>query len=207
MGTYQDLYKSLKNDPEALQEAIEGAVKINRAVVLEDLFRQAQVYMTWGYLLALADTDAKRLKLNMEEDVLPKARIGAVIELKAAGEKITIASKDDIAKQDPSYKQVQTMLITAQQRAAIYRKVVDALDHKRDMLQSLNSRQKVEIGSVPQEDNSWMGERPQDPESGRTITQVPLAPKNHEDEDVESQVANLAKTYRSKRRTKRNESE
>lgn len=220
MGSYQDLYKRLKDDPEALQREIEDVVRVNRESILTDMLRQAQVYMTWGYLHALAETDARRLKLNMEEDVLPAARVKAIAILEEQKRKATVQAKDDIARNDPSYKQIQGMVILANERVTIFRRVVEALGHKRDMLQSLNSRQKVELTALPEDSlpGGWHKTGPssycsgplnptEDNETcphteGRVLDahqEGHLTP-NHE--NVEAECADLARKYRDLRKKK-----
>lgn len=202
MGTYQDLYNRLKDDPEALQVEIEDTVRLSRDLILTDILTQAQRYMTWSYLHALAETDARRLKLNMEEDVLPAARLKAIVVLKEAGEKVTVQSKDDIARSDPSYKQVQVMHNAATQRAMIFRRVVEALGHKRDMIQSLNSRQKVELSALPEDESIWQHKYGTDNEaSSDQVDRIVDVSTNHG--TVEEEIADLAKTYRSERRERR----
>lgn len=201
MPTYQQIYDGLKESPENLQAAIEDAVRIDRQAVLHDLMRQAQVFSTWGYLLALAETEAKRAKLSMEEDALPAARVNAAKLLKEREEKVTVKAKDDLAIQDMAYRAAQAIYITASERVSIYKRVLEALSQKRDMMQSLNSRAKVELGSLPQEDFGWMGETP-DLEA-RAEIDASRQP-NTEPQNVDTEVATLAKKWRSKRRELRN---
>ena len=208
MATYQELYDELKDDPVALQAAIEEAVRIDQQAMLFDLLRQAQVFATWGFLLALADTEAKRLRLRMEEEVLPAARQQAEAVLKEQDRKATVQAKDDLARQDKNYKAAQHAFLLANERASVFKRVVEALSHKRDMLQSLNSRAKVELGALPQEDFSWMGEDPHDHKahdhrrSDYRLEPEPQ-PSYNDPQEVDSQVADLAKKWRTARREKR----
>lgn len=201
MATYQELYDGLKDNPVRLQEAIEGAVRIDQQAMLHDLMRQAQVFATWGYLLALAETEAKRLRLRMEEDVLPAARLQAEDVLKEQEKKATVQAKDDMARQDPRYKEVQQKFLAANERAQIFKRVVEALGHKRDMLQSLNSRAKVELGALPNEDFSWMGQDKEHFELSNTDAVIPAA--STDPQQVESEIADLAQKWRTQRREKR----
>ena len=155
MATYEELYESLKRDPGMLQHEIARAVRIDRDRLHTDMLHHATVYMTWGYLEALAHRDAKKAKAHLEEELLPQARIKAELELKKVGRKATVRAIDDVAHSDPTYLIARNAMLDAQAFASVLKRVVEALSHRKDMLQSLNSRQKVELDSLPADHNPF----------------------------------------------------
>ncbi len=214
MGSYQQQYNELKKDPEALQARIEEAVVMNREAIHTDLLRQAQIFMSWAYMHALAERDAKRLKLNLEEDVLVSARRKAETQLLGEDKRPTIEAKNDIARSDPSYKVAQKVYIQAETLALVLKRVLEALTHKRDMLQSLNSRQKVELSALPEDDAVWQQKYQRNNETVQSARDR-MADEFHQvrlnndftatHETVETECADLARQYRSMRREKRTE--
>ncbi len=149
MGSYDEIYDRLKNDPAALQRGIAEVVRVSDDDVLTSMLRQAQTFMEWAYLQVRAEMDAKRARLYLEETILPLCRVKAEAHLKDAGERATVEKKHDLAVNEEDYKLAQQHYLVAQERALVLKRVVDALFQKKDMLQSLNSRQRVELDALP----------------------------------------------------------
>lgn len=149
MPSYDQLYDEIKNNPALLQQRIADSVRVSSEDVLTSMLRQAQVFMEWAYLASRAEMDAKKARLYLEEEIEPKLREEAEGILKANGERATVERKRDVVVQHPDYKTSKQHWLVAQERALVLKRVVDALFQKKDMLQSLNSRQKVEFEALP----------------------------------------------------------
>lgn len=166
MASYTEIYDSLKNDPDKLQRDIAEAVRVSQDDVLTSMMRQAQLFMEWGYLQVLAEMDAKKARIQWEEVELPQCKAIAETRLKEAGEKFTVDRKLDMARQMPDYLTAYEHYLVALERSMIFAKVVDALRQKKDMIQSLNSRQRVELGAIQHErvpgGNSFLHDEPAD---------------------------------------------
>ncbi len=210
---YYALYEELKKNPALLQAKITEAVKTDHEDVLQDMLRQASTYMKWGYVQVLAEQEAKKLKFHLDEEVMPVARAKAEKIILDSGQKATVQRTNDLAASDPNYTMTRNVLIEAQTLAAILKKVCESLAHKRDMLQSLNSRQKIELAAIPDESVPpiiWSSTTVRSGEQKVTHKQAKQERKpiggtdpdeiNHE---VEGEVAKLAKNYRTLRRRKR----
>ena len=143
MASYDEIYERLKNDPAAMQQEIAQIVRVSDDDVLSSMMRQASVFMEWAYLQVRAEIDAKKARIYLEETILPLCRVKAEAYLKAEGERATVEKKNDLAKNEEDYRIAQNHYLVAQERALVLKRVVDALFQKKDMLQSLNSRQRV----------------------------------------------------------------
>lgn len=168
MGSYDELYDSLKNDPDALQREIASVVRVSDDDVLTSMLRQAQTFMEWAYLQVRAEMDAKKARLYLEEEMEPECRDRAEASLKEEGTRATKDRMQDIVVRMADYKTAQQHYLVAQERALVLKRVVDALFQKKDMLQSLNSRQRVELDALPHDrtpPSSWSPGLPDGPVS------------------------------------------
>lgn len=145
MGSYEDLYRTLCDDHDALQEAIRDAVSIDRSNLTDECFRQSELHATWGVLSALAASEAKSLEFLANERVLPKLRL----EAKATG-KVTDQAAKDTALASASYHEAYEAYLDAQKRADILKKVEFALNDKSEMLRILTFRERNELRTSPQ---------------------------------------------------------
>lgn len=151
--TYKQLYKRLIADDELLQLEIAKAMHLNPNNLLQSAFMQPSLYMTWCYMSSLANADMEKAKYNLNEVILPKlrakAREAASHELeeedgRTKKKKITIQETNDWAQRQPEYLEAAEEFRHLEMLADIFRKVEFALSQKRDMVQSINSRQRRE---------------------------------------------------------------
>lgn len=158
MSSYRELYAQLTRDPLRLEQQIRAAVTMAQHDILGDIMRQSQIFMEWSYLHILAESDAKRAKVYWQEHVTAQCREQAEIVLPNEGRKATRDSIAERAAQMPEYKRAQTAYFEAEELASVLKAVVDSLKQKKDMIQSINSRQKVELGDYK---SDWIPPTPQ----------------------------------------------
>jgi len=148
VSTYEQLYAEIRNSPELLQERIAEVVRVDHEDVLSSMLAQAQSFMEWSYLQVKAEMEAKKARFYLEEEIEPQCRAEAEVSLKAEGERATVERKRDYVVKHDDYKTARQHYLVTQERALVLKRVVDALFQKKDMLQSLNSRQKVEFDAL-----------------------------------------------------------
>ena len=148
MSTYEQLYTEIRNNTNLLQERVAEVVRVDHEDVLSSMLAQAQIFMEWSYLQVKAEMEAKKARFYLEEEIEPQCRAEAEISLKAEGERATVERKRDYVVQHEDYKTARQHYLVAHERALVLKRVVDALFQKKDMLQSLNSRQKVEFDAL-----------------------------------------------------------
>ena len=154
-NSYSSLLTQLKTDPAFLQKEVTKAVRVSKSAIQMDMVRMSSLYMKWAFLSSLAEADVRRQKRRIEEEILPGCRSEAEELCKEQKRKVLKQTLEDIAKEDPGYVSAVTELEDFQLIATILKKVEIALLTKRDMLQSLNSRQKVELVALPHDHDSY----------------------------------------------------
>lgn len=107
--------------------------------------------MEWGYIHAAAEADARRAKYELQEDTRALFSGAAEAACKEAGKKATINNvQDQLVLLEP-YRDARITFIRAEQFATCCKHAVEAMKHRLYSLQSLNSRQKSELNSLPRE--------------------------------------------------------
>ena len=151
METFDQLYARLRESPEALNAKLRADCQMGDGDVIPSLQRQAQTYMEWGYIHAAAEAEARRAKYEFQEDIPALFRERAEDACKAEGKKATINSvQDKLVLMDP-YRDARIAFIKAEQLANCAKHAVEAMKHRLYSLQSLNSRQKSELNTLPRE--------------------------------------------------------
>jgi len=153
---YSSLLKELQADLSLLQKEVMDAVRLDQNAMLMDMVRMSSLHGKWAFLSSLAEAEVKKHKRIVEEEILPLCRTEAEQLCKEQNRKVLKQTLDDIAKEDPGYKSAMEELDTLHLLASILKNAaVAALLTKRDMLQSLNSRQKVELGALPHDHTAF----------------------------------------------------
>jgi len=147
--SYSEILNRYQKHPELLECDLADAIRIDQQNMLSDMVRQAEIFMHWAILHAHADQAAKRQKRVVEEEILPRARVRAEAVCAENGRRATVQNMNDIAMSDPEYTVAVKLLEKLQQTAAVMKRVEEAFRQRKDMLQSLNSRQRVELESLP----------------------------------------------------------
>lgn len=141
---YSTIYRRLCECEDDLQTEVADAVSLDQNNLVKEFYRQASTAMTWAYVASLAAEDAAKLKFRLEEIVGPRLRREAR-ETAGPGKKVTAQEANDYAASQTEYQELAMEHIEAQARAEKLRKVEYALIQKKDMLQTINSRQRAEL--------------------------------------------------------------
>lgn len=145
------MYEALLQDASLLEQAAEVDIRIDRDGPL-DLYTQPQNYFKWSALAGIAESRANRQRCRVKEELWPLAREQARMNLQARGEKVTESKVDDVACVNASYRAGQNLLVDLEAAAAVMRSAERAMAQRMEMLRSLNSRQKVELGGYQNDD-------------------------------------------------------
>lgn len=152
MGHFESLYETLRTDKAALEAKLQKDCQLPEDVRLS-IGEQTQLYMEWGYVYSLAETASRRLKYEWQEEAQPKCREWAEDELKATKGKPTVTAIADKATTYKMWSEKREEYLQAEQFALVAKHAVEAMRHRLFMIQSLNSRQKAELQTYPQEGN------------------------------------------------------
>lgn len=141
--SYEVYWERLKQNPALLQAEVAAAVSLDPTHLVSAMYEQASTLMTWAYLASLAAAEADAAKFQLEEVVLPRLRAQARAE--AGSKKLTVQEAQDFASLHPDHIEAAAECRAAQALADTIRKVEFALGHRRDMIQTINSRQRIEL--------------------------------------------------------------
>lgn len=148
---YSVIYRRLSESSDDLQDAVADAVSLDQTNLVKECYRQAATAMTWAYMASLAAEESAKLKFRLEEVVGPRLRTEAR-NAAPVGKKVTAQEASDYAAGQQEYQDLALAVIEAQARADMLRKVEYALIQKKDMIQTINSRQRAELRGDPNAD-------------------------------------------------------
>lgn len=131
-----------------LKRETDELTKIYADNIEPDMYRQAQAALAMGTMAAVAGDQLKQYKLHIEREVLPSARERAERLLNSAGQKITISGVDSKADAQPIMVRCYKALLEYELALAILTKAEGAMWQRKDMLQSINSRNRQELGTL-----------------------------------------------------------
>lgn len=141
MQTYEQLFDQIVEDREFLQNEIEKAVSLDHTNLASSMYQQSSLMMTWSYMASMAASRAERDKYILQDAVLPRVRD----RIRTGAGKITVQAVEDLASMDQEVISAAGRYRDSQELADILRKVEFALSHKRDMIQTINSRQRMDM--------------------------------------------------------------
>lgn len=150
MTYYEELFDRIKMEPGFLQQKLQEDTELMEDV-RNSILNQTQKYAEWGYLSALADTEAKRAKYVWQDEYQPTCRESAEADLGGGAKKPTLQAIADRAAKYPLWAKGREEYLAAEQLASICKAAVEAMKHRLFMVQSLNSRQKAELNAYPQD--------------------------------------------------------
>lgn len=111
------------------------------ANIHDELIGSPPIYAYWNGILATIkrERDLQELKLNTYISESRKA-------VKDAGlQKLTVRDLDDIVMSTPEYKELSELLIKNREKYDMIKSLVEALQHKKDMLIQLSANQRAEV--------------------------------------------------------------
>lgn len=143
----RDLYQQYCDNPDLLDTTSSEALRIHEGSEGAALRHQAESYRHWAQLSIIADDEAVRLKDHVKEVVWSDCYLRAVQRLDEEGTKATEKRIEALARRDPQYQRSLESLRDAERRSSEFKSIEQAFWQRRDMLQSLNSRQCKELSS------------------------------------------------------------
>lgn len=147
MDNFRDTYNRLCSDEDYFDSLAAEAVKVPE--MIEPAMRsQSERYRFWATCATMASDVASRLDDHRKDVVLSDCMLRAIESLEEAGQKPTEKKIEAVAKRDPAFLQATEAVRDAQAIADKFRKIEQALFQKKEMMQSINSRQCRELSSL-----------------------------------------------------------
>lgn len=138
-----EFYARVTTDPVYLEEELAKDSNVSRDEIMEGMAAQTGSFARWAYAAARAEDKAKKLKHRAEKIVFSEARLRA--REKGGGNKQTAADLEALANLDPEFQEAKAQQLEAEAIYELLHKAEFVLIQRRDMLQSMNSRQKEEM--------------------------------------------------------------
>jgi len=147
MPSLREFYESVCQTADSVEQASAQVVQIQPDDVAEAMRQHSEAYRFWSQLWVIARDEATRMKDHVREVVLADCKARARQEIKSAGERPTDSRVDETAKRDPAYQRSQAAQRDAELKSDLLKETAEALSQRKDMLQSLNSRQCRELST------------------------------------------------------------
>jgi len=128
-------------DMEEVERLVEGIGKISEANILEELAEHSARYAWFAVLFAKAKAREERLKFELK---VLEAELDREYRENGKG-KVTEKFLEKAIVADERYKEKMKEYLQAKEEAGVLQAVVEALEHKKDMLVSYVSMLKEEI--------------------------------------------------------------
>jgi hypothetical protein len=142
METLIQTYERLSSN---LEEQLAGEVVVNPDDVLDDMIHHAERYRLWALLAAYADFYCKQCEA-MRDRVLNDCLIAAREKLSTESDKkITEALVKQTAELMKVYVDAHDTYLVAYRAFKMFRAAEKVMESRKDMIQSLNSRQRQEL--------------------------------------------------------------
>lgn len=145
MDSYETIYKRYRADLSVMEEDARNDLTIDRDDVLLNMLHQAELCFKWGRITALAQSEYEQTKRAYSASGWNAAKYAAREALSAAGEKITESRLDEEAWRNTGYQAIAKRLSEIELIYETLKKAESAMWQRKDMLQSLNSRQRAEL--------------------------------------------------------------
>lgn len=140
METWEKQFeKLLDSSHDDVSNLIRDDVKIGLGSILTDMQKQPALYSKWAYFESRVEEKQRSAEADYKL-ILADVRNG----IRAEG-KISVAACDDRATVNPLVAQALTAYNLLQSYHTLIKQVRMGIAQKRDMLMSINSRQKVEL--------------------------------------------------------------
>ena len=156
--TLRATYFRLLGNLESLDQEADEDERVNPEDVQENLALHAEDYLHWARHATVAELDYLDAKDSLDS-VKAEAKRNARTALASAGTKVTEGTVEELAAIDPA-------VLAAQQKANLtygnwqrFRNVERAMAARKDMIQSLNSRQVKEMTFYPDDTLEEVRER------------------------------------------------
>jgi hypothetical protein len=132
-------YEQIRTNPALLREMIVRDLSINDNAIMMEMATQPLKYAKWAYFEACAEEAVRRA------DAAHKEILAEVKNTIRSNGKISVAACDDLAIVDPRVVQAKTFLLDRETVSGLLKQVRIGSSQKKDMIQSINSRQRAEM--------------------------------------------------------------
>jgi hypothetical protein len=140
-----ELYEQYKNDSAAIDAEADKILSVSDQGMEAAMKAQPEIYRHWAQLAVIAQDEHMRKKDHVREVVWSDCYLRAAKLLEEEGTKQTEKRIEATAKRDGYYQRMLQELRDCEKLAATFKAVEQALQQKKEMLQSLNSRQCREL--------------------------------------------------------------
>lgn len=137
--------------PEKLDEDAFRDVNLDAEGVVDGMLTQAETYLKWARLSAIAEAQYEELEHHVKKVCWYEACSYARDSIAKTGDKPTEQRINEIATSSKDYQRHVLMLNKASAIAATFKRIEYAMLQRKDMLQSLNSRQRAELDLLPRD--------------------------------------------------------
>jgi hypothetical protein len=132
-------YEQLKSNPSLLREMITRDLAINDSSIMLEMAKQPAQYAKWAYFESRAEEASRKADATYKETLALVKN-----EIRTAG-KISVAACDDLATVDERVKSIRDNVLDLEAVSGLLKQVRLGSAQKKDMVQSINSRQKAEM--------------------------------------------------------------
>jgi len=151
VGTYTKQYNRLISNSVVLENAIASASHISHGDILKDMFFHTQNFTTWAYYAALAEANMLDAKRYLDKIFAVSKENSREELIKSGDKKPTVDRINNLAIQTTAYEEALNNYLWNNKLYLIFKKVENGLLQRTKMLQSLNSRQRQELASIPRD--------------------------------------------------------
>jgi hypothetical protein len=145
----EQLYEKYTKDTDAFESALLNDLKIKEDLMDRELLFQAERYLKWARLSAIAESRFKAGKRKLDEEQWSVCRDRARKELVRTNQKTTIADVEAQAYKDPLWIEQRNAVLQLEKEHLIFKKAEQAFWQRKEMLMSLNYRQRAEFSMIP----------------------------------------------------------
>jgi hypothetical protein len=151
VSSIRELFELYFDNEEELWQDMDKAIHIQEGQIPQQQQQQAELYLHWARLHALAEAEVAKQEEFISHYVWPMAKERAA---KALGEKRqTQAAIESLIHADPEYQHESEERRKLRDLARYLAKMENAMFIRKDMLQSIGARQRVELENTPNVEN------------------------------------------------------
>lgn len=151
MKTYLELFEEYADNVSLLEADSRKDVRVNEHDALPDMQAQASIELKWSTLFAIANSAVRRFQHNLNNVVLPELLVLERRRAQDTQEKLNAQDFVARAKMHESYKEAMVQLLELQEFADRLEAIKWSMVAKKEMLPSIHSRNKHELGNIPTE--------------------------------------------------------
>lgn len=145
----KELFYEYLDNHDKLFSDMDDAIGINDNNLSRDQKYQPELYLHWSRLHAIGEAEIAKQQAHIDQVVWPAAQERAIAAIKAEDLKATSTLIESKCKIDPLYQQASALRLALQELTRYLEKMANALYMRKDMLQSIGARQRIELESMP----------------------------------------------------------